>query len=44
MNNAFFVKTIENMRKNRDTNSVTTERRRNYLELKPSYHTIKFFT
>ena len=39
MNNAVFVKTMENVRKNRDTN-----RTRNYSELEPSYHTIKFFT
>ena len=44
MNNAVFVKTMENVRKNRDTNSVTTDRTKNYSELEPSYHTIKFFT
>ena len=44
MNNAFFGKTIENVRKHRDIKLVTTERRRNYLVSEPSYHTKKFFT
>ena len=44
MNNAVFGKTIENVRKHRDINLGTTERRRNYLVSEPNYHTIKFFT
>ena len=44
MNNAVFVKSMENVRKHRYINLVTTERRRNYLVSEPSYHTTKFFT
>ena len=44
MNNAFFGKTKENVRKHRDVKPVTTERRRNYLVSEPNYHTTKFFT
>ena len=44
MNNAVFGKTIENMRKRRDTKLFTTERRRNYLESEPSFQATKFFT
>ena len=42
MNNAVFVKTIENVRKHRNIRLVVTERRRNYLVSKPNYHTTKF--
>ena len=44
MNNAVFGKTMENVRKYRDIELLTTERRRNYLVSKPNYHTTKFFT
>ena len=44
MNNAVFVKTMENVRKHRNIKLVTTERRRNYLASEPNYHTTKFFT
>ena len=43
MNNAFFGKTLENVRKHRDIKLVTTERR-NYLVSELNYHTTKFFT
>ena len=44
MNNIFFGKTMENVRKHRDIKLVTTERRNNYLVSEPNYHTTKFFT
>ena len=44
VNNAFFEKTIENMRKCRDIKLVATETRRNYLVLEPNYHTTIFFS
>ena len=40
----FFRKTMKNVRKHRDIKLVTTQRRRNYLESQPNYHTKKFFT
>ena len=36
MNNAALGKTMENVRKHRDTKFVTTERRRNYLVSEPN--------
>ena len=44
-NNPVFGKTMEkaHVRKYRNINVVTTERRRNYLVSEPNYHTIKFF-
>ena len=42
MNNAVFVKSMENLRKYRDIKLVTREKRRNYLVLDPNYHTTKF--
>ena len=44
MNNAFFGRTMENVRKHRDIKFVTTETRRNYLVSEPNYHTTIFFT
>ena len=44
MNNAVFVKSMENVRKDRDIKLITTERRRNCLVIEPNYHTTKFFT
>ena len=38
-----YCKTMENVRKHRDINLVTTGKRRNYLVSEPNYHTIKFF-
>ena len=43
-NNAVFGKTMENVRKHRNINVVTIERRRNYLVSEPNYHSKKFFT
>ena len=42
MNNAVFVKTLENVRKHRGVKLVTKERRRNCLVSEPNYHTTKF--
>ena len=42
INNAFFGKTMENMREHRYIKLVTTERLRDYLMSEPSYHTAKF--
>ena len=44
MNNVVFGKTMENVRKQRDINFVTTERRRNYLVSELNYHNTKFLT
>ena len=44
MNNAAFEKTMENVRKNRDIELVTTEARRNYLVSEPNYHTTELFS
>ena len=37
-------KTMENVRKCRDSKCVTTERRRNFLVSEPNYYTTKSFT
>ena len=44
INNAVFRKIIENVRKHRYINLVTTEKRRNYLVGKPNYHISRFFS
>ena len=44
INNAVFGKTIENVRKHRDTKLVTAERRRIYLVQEPNYCTTKYST
>ena len=45
VNNAVFGKTMENVRKYRGIQFLTTEwRRRKYLVLEPNYHTTKFLT
>ena len=44
MNNAFFGKTMENVRKHRDIKLVTTDTRTNQLVSEPNYHTIKYFS
>ena len=44
MNNAVFEKTMENLRKHRDTKLVTTDKRRNQLVSEPNYHTTKWFS
>ena len=44
MENAVFVKTVENLRKYRNIKLLTTERRRNYLVSQPNYHTTKLIT
>ena len=44
INNTVFGKTMQSMRKDRDTKLATTEWRRNYLVSEPIYYTTKFFT
>ena len=39
-----FQKTLEKVRKDRDSKLVATERRKNYLVSEPNYHTRKLFT
>ena len=43
MNNSVFGKTIKNVRKHRDIELVTTDKRRNQLVSEAYYHTIKWF-
>ena len=42
-NNSVFGKTMENVRKHRDTKLVTADKRRNQLVLDPNYHKTKYF-
>ena len=41
MNNAVFVKTMENVRKHRDIKLVKTDKKRNKLVSEPNFHTMK---
>ena len=43
MNNAIFVKTMENERNHGDIKLVTMKRSKNYLVLEPNDHRAKFF-
>ena len=40
----FLKKTLENVRKHKHVEPVTTKGRRNYLVSEPKYHTTKFFS
>ena len=44
MNNAVFGKTMENIRKHRDTKLVATDKRRIKLVSEPNYHTINYIS
>ena len=44
MNNAVFRKTMENVRKLRDIELVTTDKRRSQLASEPNYHATKYFS
>ena len=44
MNNAVFGKTMENLRKHRDTKSVTIDTKSNKLVSEPNYHATKWFS
>ena len=44
LNNAFFRKTLGNVRKHRDIKLATTNKRRYYLVSEPNYHTTKCFS
>ena len=44
MNNSFFGKTMENIRKHKDIKLVTTDKRRNQLASEPNYHATKYFS
>ena len=43
MNKALFGKTMENVRKHRDINLITTDKKRNQFASEPNYHTTKHF-
>ena len=43
MNNPVFVKTMKNVRNNKDIKLITSEERRNYLFSEPNYNTRNFF-
>ena len=44
MNNSAFGKTIDNVRKHRDSTRVIKGKKRKYLVPEPNYHTTTFFT
>ena len=44
MNNAVFGKTMENIRKHRNTKLVTTDKKRSKLVSEPNYHTINLIS
>ena len=44
MNNSVFGKTMENIRKHRDINLVTTDKKRSKLVSEPNYHTINLIS
>ena len=44
MNNAVFIKTIENVRKHRDIKLVTTDKKRGKLVSEPNYHTMNYIS
>ena len=44
VNNSFFGKTMENVRKHRDIKLVKTEEKRNKVVSEPNYHTTKQFS
>ena len=44
MNNAFFEKSMENIRKHRDIKLVRTNTKRNKLLSEPNYHTTKWLS
>ena len=44
MNNAVFGTTMENIRKHRDINLVTTDKKRSKLVSEPNYHTINYIS
>ena len=44
LNNSVFGKTMENVRKYRDIELVTTDKRRNQLVSEPNYHETKCFS
>ena len=44
MNNSFFGKTMENVRKHRDIKLVTTDEKRNKVASEPNYYTTKRFS
>ena len=44
MNNAFFGKTMENVRNHSDIKRVTTDKRRSILASEPNYHSTKYIS
>ena len=44
MNNSVLGETMENLRKHRDINLVTTDEKRNKVVSEPNYHTTKRFS